>query len=251
MYQKAEGEWGWGEPVLKVNLETDSGRHLKLTSGLLMNKYLYLHVHPPTWRGSYTPLLMQRQANKVQLSKQERNCMKGHKPHRKMRKLKAGPFWLRQECSGGQKWVRAMPHGLRCAVKAQVGKKSLGFVCAPVSIRKNSEETAELQGSSISSIGSLHQVQIVAHCPEGDGAWVATFRHSLPMCGRSSPSSNPKEKWKLQVASAGTQSKQRNGQSEHSQGWWVDVTSKLRGHLKRLVVLGSFSQWKRNTDHEN
>lgn len=65
MYQKAEGEWGWGEPVLKVNLETDSGRHLKLTSGLLMNKYLYLHVHPPTWRGSYTPLLMQRQANKV------------------------------------------------------------------------------------------------------------------------------------------------------------------------------------------
>lgn len=70
-----------------------------------------------------------------------------------------------------------------------------------MSTQKNSEETVEVQGPSISTIGSLHCVQIVAHCPEGDRAWIGTIRDSLPVCDRS------KEKWKLQVASAGTRSK--------------------------------------------
>lgn len=60
MYQKVEGEWGWGEFVLKVNLEIDLGRYLKLIFGFFMNKYLYLYVYLFIWRGLYIFLFMQR-----------------------------------------------------------------------------------------------------------------------------------------------------------------------------------------------
>lgn len=106
----------------------------------------------------------------------------------------------------------------------------------------------QLQKRLLGPMGNIEQPHCVQIVKE-NCAWLSTFQHCLrPEGGRSSPSPNPNEKWKLQVDLLVKGVNKGVGNVE-SQGWRVALTSRHHRHLQCLGVLRSSSKWKRNTDH--